>query len=84
MQQLRQVFPSGVCDYSKPGVNQKPLGGTYQRLPLRDAGSDLDVGLTIIAMAQGGASSAPYCFFLAASSAARSSARAPARMPTSP
>ncbi len=34
MQQLRQMFPEGVCDYSKPGVNQKPLGGTYQRLPL--------------------------------------------------
>jgi uncharacterized tannase-like protein DUF6351 len=34
LQQLRQVFPGGVCDYSKPGVNQRPLGGTYQKLPL--------------------------------------------------
>jgi Tannase-like family of unknown function (DUF6351) len=34
IQQLRQVFPGGVCDYSKAGVNQRPLGGTYQRLPL--------------------------------------------------
>jgi hypothetical protein len=37
IQQLRQIFPGGVCDYSKPGVNQKPLGGTYQRLPLGGA-----------------------------------------------
>ncbi|HXG88551.1 MAG TPA: DUF6351 family protein [Vicinamibacterales bacterium] len=34
MQELRQIFSAGVCDYSKPGVNQHPLGGTYQRLPL--------------------------------------------------
>jgi len=34
LQELRQIFPGGVCDYSKPGVNQKSLGGTYQRLPL--------------------------------------------------
>jgi hypothetical protein len=26
---LRQVFPSGVCDYSKPGVGQVPLAGTW-------------------------------------------------------
>lgn len=37
MQQLREIFPGGVCDYSKPGVNQGPLGGTYQRLPLSAA-----------------------------------------------
>jgi hypothetical protein len=34
VQQLRQVFPGGVCDYSKPGVNQRPLAGTYLKLPL--------------------------------------------------
>ena len=34
MQQLRQAFPGGVCDYSKAGVNQVRLGGTYQKLPL--------------------------------------------------
>lgn len=34
IQRLRTVFPAGVCDYTKPGVNQVPLGGTYQRLPL--------------------------------------------------
>jgi hypothetical protein len=34
MQQLRQIFPGGVCDYSKPGVNQRPLSGTYLKLPL--------------------------------------------------
>src|SRR5471032_377218 len=34
MQQLRQAFPGGVCDYSKAGVNQRPLSGTYLKLPL--------------------------------------------------
>ena len=34
LQQLRQVFPGGVCDYAKPGVNQRPLAGTYLKLPL--------------------------------------------------
>ena len=37
IRELRQIFPAGVCDYSKQGVNQKPLGGTYQRLPLTAA-----------------------------------------------
>ena len=27
---LRTVFSSGVCDWSKPGVGQVPLKGTYQ------------------------------------------------------
>jgi hypothetical protein len=31
---LREVFPAGVCDYTKPGVNQHPLAGTYLKLPL--------------------------------------------------
>jgi hypothetical protein len=26
---LKTVFPSGVCDYSKPGVGQVPLAGTW-------------------------------------------------------
>jgi hypothetical protein len=26
---LREVFPSGVCDYTKPGVGQVPLAGTW-------------------------------------------------------
>ncbi|HEY6389695.1 MAG TPA: DUF6351 family protein [Bryobacteraceae bacterium] len=34
LQELRQVFPVGVCDYSKPGVMQLPLAGTYLVLPL--------------------------------------------------
>ena len=34
LRQLRQTFPGGVCDYMKPGVNQKPIAGTYLRLPL--------------------------------------------------
>jgi len=28
---LKAVFPSGVCDFSKPGVGQVPIKGTYQR-----------------------------------------------------
>ena len=31
---LQTLFPSGVCDWSKPGVSQDPLRGTYLRLPL--------------------------------------------------
>jgi hypothetical protein len=31
---LNQIFPTGVCDYSKPSVNQVPLQGTYLKLPL--------------------------------------------------
>jgi hypothetical protein len=27
--QLRQTFPEGVCDYSKPGVEQARLAGTW-------------------------------------------------------
>ncbi|MBA3270642.1 MAG: hypothetical protein H0T71_09020 [Acidobacteria bacterium] len=34
MTRLRGIFAGGVCDYTKSGVNQVPLGGTYQRLPL--------------------------------------------------
>jgi hypothetical protein len=28
---MAAIFPSGVCDFSKPGVGQVPLKGTYQR-----------------------------------------------------
>jgi hypothetical protein len=28
---MKAAFPAGVCDYSKPGVGQGPLKGTYQR-----------------------------------------------------
>ena len=28
---MSAIFPSGVCDFSKPGVEQVPLKGTYQR-----------------------------------------------------
>jgi hypothetical protein len=30
---LRQIFPTGVCDWSKPGVEQQPMTGTWQALP---------------------------------------------------
>jgi hypothetical protein len=26
---LKAIFPDGVCDYSKPGVEQRPLAGTW-------------------------------------------------------
>lgn len=28
--QLKQIFPKGVCDFSKPGVGQEPTEGTWQ------------------------------------------------------
>ena len=28
---MRAIFPGGVCDFSKPGVNQVPIKGTYQK-----------------------------------------------------
>ena len=31
MARLKAVFPTGVCDFTKPGVGQVPLKGTYQR-----------------------------------------------------
>ena len=29
LNQLARLFPEGVCDYSKPGVGQEPLAGTW-------------------------------------------------------
>lgn len=34
LQQLKQIFPGGVCDYAKPGVSHQRLAGTYLKLPL--------------------------------------------------
>jgi Tannase-like family of unknown function (DUF6351) len=28
---LKAIFPSGICDFSKPGVSQGPIKGTYRR-----------------------------------------------------
>jgi hypothetical protein len=33
MTQLKQIFAGGVCDWSKPGVDQQPMAGTWQALP---------------------------------------------------
>jgi hypothetical protein len=33
MARLKQIFPGGVCDWSKPGVDQQPMAGTWQSLP---------------------------------------------------
>ncbi len=30
MTRLKKIFPGGVCDWSKPGVDQQPLAGTWQ------------------------------------------------------
>ena len=35
MAQLREIFPSGVCDYSKPGIGQGSIKGTFLKLPLK-------------------------------------------------
>jgi len=37
--QLLEVFRGGVCDYSKPGVNQGCLAGTYLSLPVARSAS---------------------------------------------
>ena len=33
MARLKQIFAGGVCDWSKPGVEQQPMSGTWQALP---------------------------------------------------
>jgi hypothetical protein len=33
MARLKQIFTGGVCDWSKPGVEQQPMAGTWQSLP---------------------------------------------------
>jgi hypothetical protein len=30
MARLKKIFPNGVCDWSKPGVDQQKLAGTWQ------------------------------------------------------
>jgi hypothetical protein len=34
LNELRSIFPSGVCDYSQPGLYQSLPAGTYLKLPL--------------------------------------------------
>jgi hypothetical protein len=29
LERVRRMFPDGVCDYTKPGVEQRPLKGTW-------------------------------------------------------
>ncbi len=36
-QRLLTVFPDGVCDYSRPGVEQQPPMGTWLRYPVAGA-----------------------------------------------
>jgi len=44
MARLRAIFPDGVCDYSRPGVGQEPLEGTYLRFGPDDGDDDRDDG----------------------------------------
>ena len=37
---LRQIYPDGVCDYSKPGVGQTPMVGTFLRFGPDDGDDD--------------------------------------------
>ncbi len=37
MARLKQTFAGGVCDWSKPGVEQQPMAGTWQALPASPA-----------------------------------------------
>jgi len=30
---LKEIFPTGVCDWSKQGIEQQPMTGTWQALP---------------------------------------------------
>jgi hypothetical protein len=30
---LQAIFPDGVCDYTKPGIGQQPLAGTWLSYP---------------------------------------------------
>ncbi|MFF4828496.1 DUF6351 family protein [Streptomyces sp. NPDC001312] len=32
LRRLREIFPTGVCDWSKAGYGQRPLNGTWQAL----------------------------------------------------
>jgi hypothetical protein len=36
---LKEIFPTGVCDWSKPGVEQQPMVGTWQAIPATSAGN---------------------------------------------
>ena len=36
LSRLKAIFPQGVCDYSRRGVNQKPLAGTWLSYPRPD------------------------------------------------
>jgi Tannase-like family of unknown function (DUF6351) len=44
MAQLRQVFPDGVCDYNKPGVEQAPLAGTWVSFKAAASSSHVSLG----------------------------------------
>ena len=41
LDELRSIFPGGVCDYSQPGINQSLPAGTYLKLPLQTTSAEL-------------------------------------------
>jgi Tannase-like family of unknown function (DUF6351) len=36
---LKEIFPTGVCDWSKAGIEQQPMAGTWQAIPAAAAGN---------------------------------------------
>jgi hypothetical protein len=39
MARLKEIFANGVCDWSKPGVEQQPMTGTWQAIPATPTGN---------------------------------------------
>jgi Tannase-like family of unknown function (DUF6351) len=39
MTRLKEIFPTGVCDWSKPGVEQQAMVGTWQAIPAAPTGN---------------------------------------------
>ena len=40
MERLRGIFPDGVCDYTRPGVEQRPVAGTWLSFGPAGAGTE--------------------------------------------
>ena len=39
MTRMKEIFPTGVCDWAKPGLEQQPMAGTWQAIPATSAGN---------------------------------------------
>ncbi|MCO5314782.1 MAG: DUF6351 family protein [Solirubrobacterales bacterium] len=62
LDQIRAVFPDGVCDYSKPGVEQETPRDSWRALPLTGA-TDIAPPDTAISSAPVGVGAAPEVEF---------------------